>query len=192
MFSGDQRVYLQYKPNTESLTHLTSWQKSAIKENPQARPVRSDRLHLTVIHVGIIQDVYRELSAHLPNLDWTTYIGALHDFITQSQALLPEHIYVRPEGFAMFGHNSSVLAIAVTPDTGLEQAHAHSLERLKQFFIDCGMEFPVPFMQGSPNFRYALTLRPHISLLKAARHRPGALHNLPDALQLEAMPIHYT
>ena len=192
MLSGDHRIYLQYKPTTDSLAYLLEWQKSAIKENPQARPVQSDRLHLTVIHVGIIQDVYRELSAHLPQLDWITYTSALHEFITQSQSLLPKQVSVEPKGFAMFGHNSSVLAIALTPDTQLEQAHARSLEQLKLFFKTCGMEFPVPFMQGSPNFRYALTLRPHISLLKAARHRPPALQDVPNTLQLEAMPIHYT
>lgn len=191
MLTGDQRVYLQYKPSQESLRHLIAWQKLAIKENPQGRPILHDRFHLTVLHIGIIQDVYRELSEQIPDLDWKTYTGALRDFIYKSQSLLPKQVSVEPQDFVMFGHNSTVLAVALTPGIELEQAHAHSLKQLKKFLQSCGIAYPVPYMQGSQNFGHALTLRPHISLLKAARHRPSFPGNETQELQLEAMPIRY-
>jgi 2'-5' RNA ligase len=192
MLASKERIYLQYRPDESSLGVILNLQKKSTEANPQGRPVQQERLHVTVIHFGIAADVYRELSQQNPKLNWEEFARAAEQFITLSQSALPEEVTVQPTGLEFFGHRSSVLALSVRPDQTLIDAHQSSLQQLKDFLEACGISYPVAFMQGSTNFRYALTLRPHFSLVKAARHVPEDAPSDFPALKLKAMPIHYS
>lgn len=192
MLTSKERIYVQYQPDEEGLAQLLEWRELASRANTQGRPVQQDRLHVTVIHFGIIADVFRELTQQNSALDRGDFLKAAEQFIVASDTAMPKQVTVQPTGLEFFGFRSSVLALTATPDKKLTEAHRVSLANLKVFLKDCGIEYPVPFMQGSPNFRYALDLRPHISLIKAARHMPTDFPSSLPPLKLTLMPIRYT
>lgn len=191
MLHSEDRLYLQYKPDEAALSQLLDWQRAALVINPQAREVQQNRMHLTVIHFGIITDVYRELREQQADLTWEAYTHAVEEFINRSQSVLPEEITVRPERFELFGSRSSVLALRVRVPDALLAAHKQALSLLKECIISCGIMPPEMFMQGSLNFRFALRLEPHLSLIKAARHRPNVALEAAPPLKLSLMPMHY-
>lgn len=193
MIAKHHRIYLQYRPDAASIERLVAWQKSIMAVNPQARPIASDRIHLTVIHFGIIADALRELREQLPSLDEAVFFRALDAFLADSQAVLPDHTLLSPEKISLFGHTGSVVAVSCRADGKLIAAHQAALEHLKSFFRSVGISEPVGFMQGSPNFRFALTFRPHLSLAKAARQLPSerTIHS-DESLMLQRMKVHYT
>ncbi len=192
MFGPGERIYLQYKPDEAALSHLLTWQQQAHRVNPQARPVPRDKMHLTLLHFGIAQDMYREVTQQQPDLSWDSFAAAVRSFIDASQEVLPQIVTAKPTDFALFGHQSSVLAINLTPSPELLAAHQAALKHLQQCIKSLGIEYPAAFMQGSPNLRFGLTLRPHISLLRAARHRPRSLDKLQRPLRLHVLPVHYS
>ncbi len=192
MLTSKERIYLQYQPNEEALSQLLHWQKRATQANPQGRPVQQDRLHVTVIHFGIAADVFRELSQQNSKLIWSDFTKSAKQFIETSEAALPAEVAVQPTKLEFFGYRSSVLALTVMPDQALIQAHKAALANLNSFLKSCGISYPVPFMQGSLNLRYALTLSPHISLIKAARHIPDDFPSSLPELQFKVMPVRYS
>lgn len=192
MIAKHHRVYLQYQPDEAALQRLAEWQRAVMEANPQARPVAPGRVHLTVIHFGIIADVLRELNEQLPALDEAKFFQALEDFLGNTQAVLPKEAKLIPQKISLFGHTGSVVALSCRASDDLVKAHQVALEQLKDFFRTVGIAEPVGFMQGSPNFRFALTFRPHISLAKAARQLP--LHREIDTqepLTFQCMKLHY-
>lgn len=191
MVRASERLYFQYKPDAAALEQLLAWQRTASRHNPQARQIRSNRLHVTVLHFGILADVYRELQDQVPHLKWQTYADAVQTLIAESFAVLPPKITVQPSGYELFGPKSQVLALRVRVDDTLSQAHEKIVELLKSCLVACGVNYPVPFMQGSPNFQFARQLEPHISLLRAARFKPTESID-PMPLYFHVLPIRYT
>jgi|AntRauTorcE11897_2_1112592.scaffolds.fasta_scaffold13548_2 hypothetical protein len=192
MLQRHERIYLQYQPDESSLTRLLDWQKLAAVSNPQARPVQPDRMHLTVIHFGILADVFRELQQAVPSLTWDVYQASVANFLQDAQTVLPAQATVTPHAFELFGAPHSVLALRVITDDVLIQAHQQALMYLKECLRTCGIQHPVAFMQGSANFRFALQLQPHISLLRSARSHPDIDLDVAQPLVLHAMKVHYS
>lgn len=190
MLQAHERVYFQYRPDETALARILAWQKQALKVNPQSRQIRPDRFHITILHFGILADVYRELQQRAPELKRETYESAVEEFIERANAILPAKASVNPEGFGLFGPQSHVLAIRVSVDEEIKYAHQKILEHLKHCLKACGITYPVPFMQGSPNFRFARELNPHISLLRAARRVPQVQPE-SSPLAFTVLPIHY-
>lgn len=193
MIAKHHRLYLQYRPDDAAHERLMTWQRKVMAVNPQARPIAAERIHLTVIHFGIIADVLRELREQLPSLDEAVFFRALDVFLVDSQAVLPEQAQLIPEQISLFGQTGSVVALSCRAGGQLTAAHQATLEHLKAFFRSVGISEPVGFMQGSPNFRFALTFRPHLSLAKAARQLPSerTIHS-NEPLTLQRMKVHYT
>jgi hypothetical protein len=83
-----------------------------------------------------------------------------------------------------------VIAVDCKAGDDLIEAHQQSLQLLLRALEQCGVQQTVGFMQGSPNFRFALEFSPHISLLKAARTVPADVRTMPHGhtLLLQAMP----
>lgn len=186
------RLYLQYCPDDDALQQLLSWQASAQDVNPQARAIQRDGMHLTLLHFGILADVFRELQQQQPALTKEIFLESVDQFITYAETLLPSSTTVQAEGLELFGSRSSVLALRVAVSDELMRAHARARQLLVQCLEACGISPAQMFMRGSPNFRFALELQPHISLLKAARRVPKIdITEQASDLHLEAMPIRY-
>ncbi len=185
------RLYLQYRPDKSALEQLLDWQSSAIEVNPQGRPVQPDRIHLTVLHFGILADVFRELKEQNDNLTKDMFMTAVEKFARNTQDVLPSVTAVQPERFELFGSGSSVLALRVRTSPELEQAHKRALDMLVACIASCGISYPEMFIPGSRNFRFARQLQPHISLMKTARNKPTVDVSDAPPLNLEVMQIHY-
>jgi 2'-5' RNA ligase len=185
------RLYLQYRPDKLAHNQLLAWQSSGIEQNPQARAVQPDRIHLTVLHFGILADVFRELREQNDNLTKDIFMKAVEQFVLDTQDVLPQATTVYPERFELFGSGSSVLALRVRTSPELEQAHRRAFDMLIKCIASCGISQPEMFVPGSRNFRFAKKLQPHISLLKTARSKPTADVSIAQPLKLEVMPVHY-
>jgi hypothetical protein len=194
MLKPHERLYLQYRPDSDhDRDALLQWQAALHEANPQARPVRPTQLHLTIIHFGILADVFRELKQVVYDLTWDTYEQAVTEFMVTSSDVLPASAVVVADKFSRYGSNAGVIAVDCKAGDDLIEAHQQSLQLLMKALEQCGVQQPVGFMQGSPNFRFALEFSPHISLLKAARTVPADVRTMPHghAFQLQAMPLHY-
>lgn len=186
-----ERLYLQYRPDENALEQLLDLQKRLIKANPQGVIVQPDHIHLTLIHFGILADVYRELHEQQPKLTKDFFNQATEQFAQESQKVLPAQTSVTLDKLELFGSRSSVLALRVGISSELREAHAQARTLLEQHIESCGIRPARLFMQGSPNFRFALKLEPHISLIKAARNLPTVSLEADTHLGLQAMPIVY-
>lgn len=185
-----ERLYLQYKPDEQALQYLLDIQKIVKRANPQARTTNPDRMHLTLIHFGILTEVYEEIRMQQPKLTWGQYEASVIRFIDESQRQLPDTAVVTPLEVSMYGSRNSVLALKVNPGQRLMDAHAHCLAVLKEFLLECGIEYPMAFMQGSRNFSHAAEFNPHITLLRAARKRAGLSVEKPE-LTFSRLPVRY-
>jgi hypothetical protein len=165
-----ERLYLQYEPDKESLKQLLKLQTYALENNPQSRPLSSERLHLTLLHFGILSEVYDEIYRINTNLSWQHYSEAVKTFVKNSDRFMPEVARAKFLGFGLLGPNKNVLAARFEVDDAVSEAHVQALRALKVCLNQCGVENPEHFMLRSPNFRYAAVLNPHITLLRQARN----------------------
>lgn len=167
------RIYLQYGVDEDAASLLLDWQEKISAANPGARLVPKEQLHLTVLHFGVAWEVYNEIKMQQPELDWDSFEQALVIFLHETQQMLPVSTLVNPKRLTYMGQSANTAAVAVTTSQELDQAHEQALHALYAFLRSCGITHPQGFMQGSPNFRFALTFRPHITLARLAPKQPS-------------------
>lgn len=167
------RIYLQYSVDEDAATLLINWQEKIAAANSGARLVPKEQLHLTILHFGVAWEVYNEIKMQQPELDWDSFEQALVIFLHQAQYMLPASTLVKSQRLTYMGQNANTAAVAVTTSKELHQAHEQALHALHVFLRSCGITHPQGFMQGSPNFRFALTFRPHITLARLAPQQPS-------------------
>lgn len=180
-----ERLYAQLKPDHQSLRHLLALQHVT---PPRGRTVQPERLHLTVIHFGIISDVLRKLPG-----DPARQAQALHEYINRSQEILhtyKDHTFeLSPINIELFGEFGRTLVMTYAPSAALNDLHDRLVTTLRQFFSDCGVADVNGFMTGDSNFKHALTIQPHITLMK------GYVGNVPvvspQPVRLRTMKLLY-
>jgi hypothetical protein len=107
MLKPHERLYLQYRTDSDhDRDALLQWQAALHEANPQARPVRPTQLHLTIIHFGILADVFRELKQVVYDLTWDTYEQAVTEFMVTSSDVLPASAVVVADKFSRYGSNA--------------------------------------------------------------------------------------
>lgn len=185
------RFYVQYKPDDTGSQALLALQTD-IMATQGGRAVPAGQLHLTIIHFGIYQEVLADLRRYQPAIDETSFAEALERWLADCQAALVTAGTFVPTSLARFGTHGTVLALAGTVDAGLHDLHATCLDHLKTMLKRVLNDDPLPFMRQSPNFRHALTLAPHISLIKSAGQGVAEpAHTIPGSMTLQAMPLVY-
>lgn len=165
-------------------------QERAHQSNPEARLVPAQQIHLTIIHFGIIREVFPQLQAVVPDLDYKRYKQAVATFVDTVEQAMPPQLKATMDRWDLYGFAQHTLVVTLLPNVELEQTHAASLAALRQFFASCGLSEPDSFMASNQNFQFALTLKPHITLLKKAPTVPVEILE-PKKLHLQAMPILY-
>ena len=190
MMKPTERLYFQYAPDSSSIKELVQIQKQALKANPNARPMPLDKLHLTLLHIGIIQEVYEEIRSVNDNLPWDEFNDTLIKAIDGTQQTLPTEVDVSTSNIMMLGAHHDVLAVGLSTTEELKAAHGNAYQHLISFLSSCGIEHPVAFIHGSRNLRYSLNLIPHITLLRAAR-RAVDLSLEHITLRVSLLPVVY-
>jgi hypothetical protein len=185
-----ERLYLQYRPDDPALPRLHDYQQRAVAVNPHGRIVNAERLHMTLIHFGILMELYEECKKSNPSLSWNQFETAVKEFVYSSQSLMPETIELVPLRYAFYGPKKSVLGLELQPDERLRKAHTKALGALKDCLFECGVPTPEHFMLRSPNLRFAQSFNPHITLVRMADQAPESLEESTPLL-FHSLPILY-
>lgn len=188
LLSNNIRLYAQMRPDETSLQHLSDIQR-ALPSQPRGYAVPAKRMHVTLIHFGKIHEIYALLQRST-GIKHDDYIRLLTGYIKNTNSLLPVGTHrLEPLRWAAFGEHGNTLVIEYMPETELQSVHAKLSEVLQQFLRDCGVQDVEGFMAKDPNFKQALTFRPHLTLYK------GYFSALPDLslspISLETMPLLY-
>lgn len=154
------------------------------------RAVPRGELHVTVIHFGIYQEVLADLRRYDESVDEIAFQQALQQFLHDCEGIMPAQATFTPQTLTLFGKHQTVLAVEGNADAGLKELHAQCLGHLKSALRHVLHEAPEPFMEQSPNFRYALTFKPHITVVKSW-HGTVPDITLPGDMRLAAMPLRY-
>lgn len=124
-------------------------------------------LHLTLLHIGKLDEMYAELRAAGADLSFAAFEAEADTFIRTVMPLLPAQTAVRAERCSHFGPKRTALVLRVRVDDVLRAAHAASLVQLQKFLGACLPSKSSDFMRGNHNLRYALEFKPHITLLRS-------------------------
>ncbi|MDN3904254.1 hypothetical protein [Arthrobacter sp. YD2] len=189
-FDANRRLYAQMRPDGGSLAHLLALQQAVAAAAPRGvRPVPSRQLHLTLIHFGKVLDVYRVITA-ATGISLPDYARLLEGYIERTESLLPATAFhLQPVRAAGFGAHGRTLAVEYAPTPELSALHAGLLEELEGFLAACGIAGTASFMAGDPNFMFARTLRPHITLVRGYTGPPPGLEL--GRVTLIPMPVVY-
>ena len=158
------RIYAKLRPTPAALAHLETLQQGLPQHSGKVLEPR--RLHLTVLHFGLVREVHQQISA-VSGIAYDRYAALLADYIHASEQHLPKRTFtVDPVSLAGFGSRGRTLAVAVAPSPELTQLHAGLSAILADFLSACGIRDVAGFMAASPSFSHGQRLRPHISLCR--------------------------
>lgn len=189
MSSG--RYYVQYQPDQAGREALLRVQADLLKSG-EGRPVPADELHLTIIHFGIFTEVLADVRRYKADVEERSFADGLQLFIKRCMDSAASEGAFTPAAIGRLGSHGSVVVLEGGVDAALATTHATCLEHLKAMLGGVLDSDPLPFMEQSPNFKHALTLRPHISLIRSERSefRQELRRELP-ALVLHRMSLTY-
>ena len=165
----ESKIYIQLQPTQKSTAVLLSYQKSL--NNPTSRSVivPPHALHLTVIHIGKVSRIIESVRV-ASDMDDEKIIRNIQTLVTQLQAITKLHedkpFTLPPTHFSHLGRANNALVIEYEATPQLKQLHETSLGILKNFIASCGVTDVEAFMENDKNFKYALVLRPHITIAK--------------------------
>jgi 2'-5' RNA ligase len=184
------KLYVQLRPDTASIEQLLSLQGQL--PPTAARLVSEPSLHMTIIHIGIVERLITSLQNEIP-LDIATILATVEKLSKQLEQLtaqFSEHTFTLDSaGFELFGMNHATLVLTFTPSNELIALHKSSLDILKNFLLACGIKNPEVFMQSDYNLQNALTLRPHVTLAKTFEGTLPSMASLQARFNL--MPVVY-
>jgi len=179
------RLYAQLRPDGYSLARLRYIQTMLPL---RGRKVSLERIHLTLIHFGIIEEIIESVPA-----DGMVAMRAVQRYIAATKKILAtfqvQEFTLQPIGFDLFGDYKRTLVIVYEPTPILIKLHELLLATLRTFFVECDIEDVEGYMRGDNNFKHALTINPHITIAK------GYDGKLPvarlDPVVMTIMPFEY-
>lgn len=181
------RLYVQMVPSDPSVAPLVAVQGQLRSRGVKGQFVNPARLHMTVLHIGELGRTYEDVRVWLPGLSVDTFLGRatwLHDQLGQ---LLPITTTVHTAHMALYGDSRTIALQLIAPDAAYE-LHVRSLAIVKHFFVSLGLEYVEAFMKGNANYKHALSLSPHISLMKHTQN-PLTVTVASQAIDMHTSPI---
>ncbi|HXH04924.1 MAG TPA: hypothetical protein VNI82_00675 [Candidatus Nitrosotenuis sp.] len=123
---------------------------------------------MTIIHVGELGKVFAEVQPWAPSLSEELFFAQCSLLAEKFETLLPIRTELCGEKLSTYGVHSTTIALQVGIDDEIHRIHKQAVGMLRAFFEAIGIEYIDAFIKGSINFRHAVVLSPHISLLKGA------------------------
>lgn len=183
------RLYVELIPSDESRRELEQITRS-LKPYVKGRAIDPAKWHVTILHFGVAEHVYYDLQRELPNISRTRFNEALAAYIGRAKNSLPGPTNLKTEGVELFGINENVLVLRLEANAIVTVAYEQALADLTVFLTDCGVSNVEEFMQSSINFRWALQLKPHITLYRGVvDYTPHGI-KLPAELSFESADLH--
>ncbi len=186
----ETRIYVELVPTVSSRRVLSDL-CDAIAPHIKARPVDPSKWHVTILHFGIAEHVYYDLQREIPHLSRSTFETALTAYIERAKASLPGPTKLLPTELELFGVKDNVLVLRLEPNDIVIKAYHQALTDLQIFLTDCGITDTEAFMNSSINFKWALELKPHITLYRGAiRYQPVDIPLPTEPLSFQSADIH--
>lgn len=161
-FSLQTRLYVQLRPNVRTVQDLYH-----LRSDILGRRVAQTELHMTVIHIGELSRLATSLEKFSINND--TLIDAAEKLVDRligirdrykDETFDLEAIALEPYG--------KTAAVSYQASERLRALHAECLDALMDMLRRLGVNDPMAWMQADNNLRFALTLHPHIAIVKGA------------------------
>lgn len=158
---NDQRLYVQLRPTPYSLEHLVALQSTFMQSGRLVNPAK---IHLTIIHFGIVSEVLDSLPGDTRSKteSFANYVSSTQEIIEK----MPEAFTLKPKTLELFGDHNTTLVVTYEPTEKLLRFHELCLQSLKVFLDRSGVENVEEWMINDRNFTHARTIRPHITLVK--------------------------
>ncbi|MBI3889032.1 hypothetical protein HY312_00435 [Candidatus Saccharibacteria bacterium] len=191
MITPHQKIYVQLQPSASAIQMLINTQ-AALTHQKTMRTVSSSKLHLTVLHIGLVQNLIDSISQHTGSTP-DFIIGQIDIFITELSAIMQPYeskqFKLSTLESANFGTKNTILVIKFKPTTELEELYASCLQTTTKLLERCGITSPISFMEHDRNLKYALSIKPHVTIAKSYT---GARIKPPDTeMEFSLMPLLY-
>ena len=182
----DSRLYIELVPDDSALERLHAL-TSEIKPLLKGRPVDSSKWHVTILHFGVAEHAFHDIRRVLPNLTNRVFEENLTTYIESAQGSLPAPTSLIPTKLGIFGINQSALALEFEPNDEIISAHDQALHDLTNFLKGCGVIEAEEFMRSSINFKWALELKPHLTLFRGLTGTPDT-----SSIVIDQSPMHFS
>lgn len=182
------RLYVQLVPDDSSVAPLVHLQGILRESGIKGQFVDPSRLHMTILHIGELGRTYEELKMWVPKLTEPDFLESAAWLRSQLEQLFPATAQITLQEMALFGADLKTIAMNVEVPVSIERLHGQALSLVTQFFTRLGVEYVEAFMKSSYNYKHALTLSPHISLMKHADN-PRKYQVNPIVISTKLSPI---
>jgi len=182
----DSRLYIELIPDKAARERLHALTRE-IKPLLKGRPVDPEKWHVTILHFGVAEHAFHDIRRVLPNLTNRVFEENLQQYIASATASLPAPTSLQPTKLGIFGINQSALALEFETNDHLIAAHDQALRDLKTFLTGCGVIETEEFMRSSINFKWALELKPHLTLFRGITGTPDT-----SSIAIDQSPLHFS
>lgn len=184
---ANERIYLQYAP-IEVVRQRLMILQDKIARTSRGDIVPAQELHLTLLHIGVIDELWGEMHRFSDSLRIEDVRAKMLSYAEEAYGLMPQVLRVRPSGFEMLGPRHDVIALRIMLDMHLSKLHRHCLDLLVRNLYELLDTDPRDYMRQSPNLRHSLELRPHITLVRRASGVQLDKLVIAEPLRMTAVP----
>jgi hypothetical protein len=187
MMTTDTKLFVQLQPDEYALEYFKLLQES-LSLQPTSRPVKTAALHMTVLHIGLVERLLEPLP-----ISTTKGLQLCRLMLDELQAVVRSsrlhRVQLVPVSGELLGVSGGSLVVLLEPTAELLALHRHSLTVLQRFIQACGVTDVEQYMLADYNLRYALTLKPHVTIVKNYHSTPP---DIPSGqLGFTIMPLEY-
>jgi hypothetical protein len=185
------KLYVQLRPDEEGMLLLRSAQQALYQER-RCDLVKIAAIHMTVLHIGAVGCLIDSMKC-ATSMDCAEISRRIHPLIEELEkgiAIAGDASYtLMSSGYDHFGTHGFTYVVTFKPTLKLQDLYERSLAALKTFFASCDIVDVDDFMANDANLKYALTLRPHVTIAKGCKG-DGASGTLQQ-MTFTCMPVLY-
>lgn len=166
---GSDRLYVQLKPDGPTTEYLAGILRDLKNRGVAGRYAKVEGLHLTILHIGIVDNVYAQLRSVNLGLPVDLFLSELGSFYAKAMAIAPWRMCLQVNGLELFGDKGGVAAVGYRRDEELDEAFGQVMVLVGSFLRSCGVmsESDVPRLAAGLQIQQAL--RPHVTLVKGVK-----------------------
>lgn len=187
------KLYVQLRPDDDGIKQLQLVQASL--QPPVGKSiglVKASTMHLTVLHIGAV-DRLLDSMADFTDLSRNKVVTYIDELATDLESVVNDTegaaYTLQPTGYQRFGASGSTYVISLQSTPELDNLYDKSLAVLKEFFVTCGIADVEAFMSADSNLKYALSLRPHVTVAKGYVGQDSTTELKPITFSI--MPVRY-
>jgi hypothetical protein len=158
------KAYVQLIPSVETEQTLKAIQNDITELQSKTK---LDSLHVTVLHVGIAERLYKEIKQFV-RIEEAAFLDSFDKLILELERIVKScdkiKIELTTNAVTLFGENQSIVVLLLKPIAELIHLHTECLNAYTHFLLDCGIEDVDTFLKSSRVIAHSDTLTPHVSL----------------------------